>query len=271
MHARISRDLGSRHCRGDRRRRSRTAVAQIFATRSSGGTVGAYATSGATLNAELITGLSQPTAIAASRGQLFANQVQVAQADAATGAFAPTATASGDSALVVGEPAGGYTVQVAGASGDGGTALAEVYDASGGAFDVTAQSRLVNLSASDAIGANGTLTAGFVIGGSTARTVLIRAVGPGLAAFGVSAPISDPQLSLHGSVAGQDKVLATNRGWAADPVISGVADAAGAFALTSAADSAVLVTLPPGMEHTVQGGSASGMAGTIMREIYEVR
>jgi hypothetical protein len=48
-----------------------TAHAQIFATNFSGNTIGEYTTSGATVNPSLLSGLSGPTGIAVSGGDLF--------------------------------------------------------------------------------------------------------------------------------------------------------------------------------------------------------
>ena len=56
--------------------------------------------------------------------------------------------------------------------------------------------RFINVSVLKQINAGATLTTGFVIGGSSARTVLIRAVGPTLGAppFGIAGVMNDPQV-----------------------------------------------------------------------------
>ena len=90
---------------------------------------------------------------------------------------------------------------------------------------------------------------GFVIGGTTAKTVLIRASGPALAVapFNLGGTMSDPQLSVHGTVNGQDTVLATNAGWGGDPQIQAIANSLYAFGWSvSSKDSAAVVTLAPG-------------------------
>ena len=57
--------------------------------------------------------------------------------------------------------------------------------------------RIVNISARVQVGTGGNvLIAGFVIGGSTSRTVLIRASGPALIPFGVTGTLPDPMLQL---------------------------------------------------------------------------
>ena len=98
------------------------------------------------------------------------------------GAFALPA-GSADCAMLATLPGGSYSTEVSGVSGSTGIALAELYDtdAAGSA------SRLANISAraNVGVGAN-VLTAGFVVAGTTSETVLLRGVGPGLAAFGLT-------------------------------------------------------------------------------------
>jgi len=108
---------------------------------------------------------------------------------------------------------------------------------------------------------------GFVVGGSTARTVLIRASGPALAPFGVTGTLPDPQVELDGA----SGVLATNSGWGGSPQLASVAASVGAFAWRNASslDSALLVTLPPGA-YTAQVSGASGDTGVALVELYEV-
>ena len=115
-------------------------------------------------------------------GTPASNQTQVTNANSAVGAFALTDPTSLDSALVTSLPisVGGYTANVAGKSGDSGYALAEVYDDT--PAYTTALPRLMNLSCLTTVAPNGTLNVGFVGGGTTAKTVLIRASGPALAA-----------------------------------------------------------------------------------------
>ena len=111
------------------------------------------------------------------------------------------------------------------------------------------------------------LIAGFVIGGSTSRTVLVRASGPALAPFGVSGTRPDPELQLFSGAT----LLGTNIAWGGKFEISNAASAVGAFAWSdpSSADSAILVTLPPGA-YTAQVSGASNDTGVSLVEVYEV-
>ena len=197
----------------------------------------------------------------------------VAATAAAVGAFAWTDNSSKDSALVETLSNGPYTAQISGASGDAGVALAEVYDATAAANYSSASPRLVNISARVGVGTGANvLIAGFVVGGATSKTVLIRASGPALANFGVSGTLADPELQLYQSNAsGAPTLLATNTGWAANAQIAGEAASVGAFSWgsTATADSAILATLAPGA-YTAQVSGASGDTGIALIEVYDV-
>lgn len=204
-------------------------------------------------------------------GDPAANATAVEAADAATGAFALTNTESLDSAVVANLPpvGGGYSATVTGASGDNGWALTEVYDDT--APYTLASTRLINLSCLTQIVKGGTLDVGFVIGGTTAETVLIRVGGPALnTLYGISGVMPDPQLQVS-PLSSSTTVLAANAGWGGNPQIVSVAATVGAYAFPSATslDSAVVVTLPAG-PYTVQVSSKSGLGGTVLVEIYEV-
>ena len=199
------------------------------------------------------------------------NQTQVTAADTATFAFALTNSTSKDAALVTTVPLGAYTAQISGNTAAAGNALAEIYDDTPANAYTPSTPRLINLSSNNLIAARGSMTAGFVVGGATAKTVLIRATGPALAALGVTGTMPDPQLALHTTINGQDTVLAANAGWGGDPQITAASNAVFAFPLTNAAskDSVVLTTLAPG-NYTAVASSVTGTAGTALIEVYEV-
>ena len=183
------------------------------------------------------------------------------------GAFPFTAPTSRDAALTATAVSGNYTVQLSSVDGSAGTALAEIYDATP-TFGV-GTTRLINLSArTDIPAGSGTLIAGFVVSGSSARTVLVRAVGPALRTFGVTGALADPQLTLYRD----STVVAANDNWYDAPnalAISAAAAQVGAFRLPPAsADAAVLITLPPG-NYTAQA-TGGGAAGNTLVEVYEL-
>jgi hypothetical protein len=199
------------------------------------------------------------------------NQAAVTAADLLTFAFPLTNPASDDAALVTSLASQGYSVQVTGNSQTPGTVLAEIYDATAAGAYLGTSSHLINLSTSSQVTAGASLTEGFVVGGNTSKTVLLRAIGPALASFGVAGTMPDPKVTLHTTVSGQDVVLATNAGWGGDPQIAAISTAVSAFALSdpASADSVLLVTLPPG-SYSAVASSVSGTAGVVLVEAYEV-
>ena len=135
--------------------------------------------------------------------------------------------------------------------------------------------RLVNLSARNLAGAgDNTLIAGFVISGNVPKRLLIRGVGPRLAAgFGVSGALVDPKLELFLAEGGRSTLFAANDNWA-DPTALPVRAAfvtAGAFDIPDAAskDAALLVTVPAGA-YTAQLSGVANATGEALIEIYEL-
>jgi hypothetical protein len=113
------------------------------------------------------------------------------------------------------------------------------------------------------------MTAGFAIGGSTAKTVLIRAVGPSLGTppFNIAGAIADPQLTLF---SGQTNI-GSNDNWGGTATLVNTFNQVGAFALssTTSRDAALLVTLQPGT-YTVQVSGVGSTTGVAIVEIYDV-
>ncbi len=221
------------------------------------------------LQLDMLAG-SGSTPVASDSG--WGGSPAISSAATSVGAFTWDNPASLDSAIVATLSAGPYTAEVSGASGDTGVALAEIYDATPSGTFTASSPRLVNLSARVNVGTGGNvLIAGFVIGGSTARTVLVRASGPAIAAapFNVAGTLPDPELTLTNL--GGGSVVATNSAWGGDPEISSTAASVGAFAWNnpSSTDSAILVTLPPG-NYTATVSGASGDTGVALVEVYEV-
>ena len=123
------------------------------------------------------------------------------------------------------------------------------------------------------------VTGGFVITGATPRQMLIRGIGPGLTAQGVTGALSNPVVTLNKIGTG---IIAQNDNWetpqalnttyppAATAQISAAITATGAFPLAAgSSDSAILVTLAPGV-YTAQVGGSGSTTGAAMVEVYEV-
>ena len=188
----------------------------------------------------------------------------------AVGAFA-LVNGSADAALVVDLPAGQYSAFAGGANNGTGVALVELYDVTGGT-----DSRLANIATRGYVGTGGdVLISGFVVSSEGSKTLLIRAVGPTLAGFGVGGALADPVLTVYGRAAGAtaDSALLTNNDWGTNAGAANTAAVAaqvGAFALANGSkDAAVVVTLPPGA-YTVQASGAGNTTGTALVEIYVV-
>jgi hypothetical protein len=128
----------------------------------------------------------------------------------------------------------------------------------------TATARLVNISTRVALGgAAGTPISGFVLSGNGQRTLLARAVGPTLAAFGVTNALADPKVSLVANGA----TLAANDNWL--PTDAVVMAGTGAFALASGSkDSALVYALTPGA-YTLPVTAADNGTGVVLLEVYD--
>lgn len=113
------------------------------------------------------------------------------------------------------------------------------------------------------------LIAGFVTAGRAPRNFLLRAVGPSLAAFGVTDALPRPVITLYQGTT----VIASNEAWGLGDVarLTTVFDRTGAFRLASSSsrDAAMYLTLDPG-GYTLQASSGNGATGSVLLEVYEV-
>jgi len=103
--------------------------------------------------------------------------------------------------------------------------------------------------------------AGFVIGGTAAKPVVVVAQGPSLAGHGIADPLADPKLTIVR--ASDQAVIATNDDWQTDPnafYIFGYA--------SDPKEAALLLTLPPGAYTAVVSG-ANGGTGVALVAVYE--
>ena len=111
------------------------------------------------------------------------------------------------------------------------------------------------------------ITAGFVVGGTTPRAVLVRAIGPtlGTAPFELPEVVADPQLTLNRG----NTAVAANDDWGGGATLSAAFAQVGAFPLApSSRDAAVLATLEPG-NYTVTVVGANGTTASALIEVYE--
>jgi hypothetical protein len=154
--------------------------------------------------------------------------------------------------------AGHYSVRIS-------NRLASIVSAS---VEITVRaSRLINLSTRAFVPAGGTLTPGFFIRGSGSKPLLIRAIGPTLQRFGVTAALTETRLELL--VPGSATPLALGGTYQALSDAD-VAIRVGAFPLEpNARDATVQATLEP-QAYTVRiSGGNAGMMGVALAEIYD--
>jgi hypothetical protein len=154
---------------------------------------------------------------------------------------------------------------VGGGTATPGAALIELYDAD---FGTNVTSRITNLSTRGQIGVGETLIAGFSVTGDVRKKVLIRAVGPTLAGFGLTGLLADPRVDVIAAGA----VIANNNDWTESASVSQVmatSPVVGAFPLDpNSRDAALVLQLAPG-SYTVQVTGAAGSTGTVLLEIYD--
>jgi len=238
------------------------APERAFLIRGVGPSLAVFGVPGFALNPRLR--LYQGTALLAENDDWHAGPAGsggVRTVSSRVGAF-PLAEGSADAALLSVVGSGSYTVHVESGGADG-VALAEIYDT--GTTNVSSLTNLAVRSTLDAAG--GTLTVGFVIDGNAPRRLLVRAIGPGLAQFGVAGVVEDPRLVVRREAA----IVAENENWNTAEAL-GIAAAArlvGAFGLPAGSkDAVLLLTLPPGA-YTAQMSDASG-GGVGLVEVYQL-
>lgn len=217
--------------------------------------------------------LADPQLTAYSNGAVVASndnwggQADITAAGARVGAYPFANAQTKDAALLAQPAAGSYSVHVSGSTAATGIALAEIYDAST-SFTATTP-RLINVSARAQVGTgNDVVIAGFVIGGTGSRNVLIRALGPTLAGYGVTGALADPKLTLYG---GETKI-SENDNWSDATNAAAIGTAAGVVGASNLVagtkDAAILVTLQPGV-YSAQVSGVANTTGVALVEVYE--
>jgi hypothetical protein len=199
------------------------------------------------------------------------------------GAFALT-PGDGDTAVLLTLDPGTYTATIRGYNGAIGDVLAEVYDVSKNGTRLTNLSTLASISE-----VGGFISPGIVIEGNNPRTLVTRAIAPGLTTFGLptEALLGDPSIAVLNSTGA---TVATNNNWnqaaagiSQAATLSAVFPAVGAFTLTSGGDAALISALAPGSftlraaaqtagAGANQGGTSTTLnqTGMVLVEIYEV-
>ncbi|HVU33581.1 MAG TPA: NHL repeat-containing protein [Opitutaceae bacterium] len=139
--------------------------------------------------------------------------------------------------------------------------LAELY--TDRIFRATDAAKLVNLSARATTGfGDNALIAGFVANGN--KSVLVRAIGPSLATYGVNHVEHDPNLTLRDAAG---TITSSNEDWGGTTHLADTFTSVGAFALSPTSRDAALVTEVGAAGYTAQvQGSENGIA---LVELYD--
>jgi len=110
---------------------------------------------------------------------------------------------------------------------------------------------------------NNVMIVGFIVGGTGAKQVLVRAIGPTLAQFGVPTVLSDPMLELHD---GNGTVIATNDDW---QLASNSGSIPQNLRPPDPAESAILITLLPDSYTAIVRGK-NNATGNALAEVYDL-
>lgn len=168
-----------------------------------------------------------------------------------------------ESAIVQNLDPGSYTVVLRGKNNSSGIALVETYD-----IGLAANARLANLSSRGFIGTgDNNLIGGFFAGPQTAAVtrVVLRAMGPSLAAFNVPEPMQDPTLELRDR---NGALIASNDDWQTDQKAE---IEAAQLAPGDSRESAIVMTnFEPGPYTAIVRGK-NGTTGIGLVEIYDVQ
>lgn len=145
---------------------------------------------------------------------------------------------------------------------ENGRTLAHEYDVVPGVTD----NQLVNISARMTMGAGeATGIVGFVVKSETAPRFLLRAVGPSLAGFGVTDPVTQPTLTLfrRGSVIDSELSPTRTSAEGADFIRNG------AFPLASASGDVAIMKNLEGGAYSVHLSCKTGKPGVGLIEVYQ--
>lgn len=130
-------------------------------------------------------------------------------------------------------------------------------------FTVVAE-KLANISSRVSAGeGDNRLIGGFIISGTVAKKVIVRATGPSLGQYGVNSVLADPTLELHDKTGA---LIAANDDWKdsqrTEIETSGLPP-------TNALESAIIRTLNPGAYTAIVAGK-DGESGTALVEVYDL-
>ena len=116
------------------------------------------------------------------------------------------------------------------------------------------------------------MIAGFIVQGSSSKTVLIRAIGPSLTQFGVPDVLANPQLELHDA----NSLIGMNNDWQTTQ-IGGVVTSDQVMEIQNSGlapsdplESALIATLQPGTYTAIVSG-VNNTTGNALVEVYDLQ
>jgi hypothetical protein len=173
-----------------------------------------------------------------------------------------------ESAIVAELPAGNYTAIVRGVNDMTGVALVEVYDLS-----PEPNSILGNISTRAFVQTgDSVMIGGFIVQGTAAKRVIVRAIGPSLTQYGVPDVLANPTLELHNDTGA---LIASNNNWATT-IIGGIITAnqvreiqASGYVPGDGLESAIIADLPASNYTAIVRG-INNTTGVALVEVYDL-
>jgi len=156
---------------------------------------------------------------------------------------------------------GAYTVVITGKDPTPGIALVEAYD-----IQPLSNSKLGNMSTRGSVGTlDNILITGFIVGDVESATVIVRALGPSLASYGVSGVLTDPTVTIYDSTG---SVVASNDNWQSNINASLVQK--NGLAPPNPLEAALVLNLRAGAYTAIVRGANDG-TGVGLAEVYTIR
>jgi len=161
-----------------------------------------------------------------------------------------------ESVIVASLAPGSYTAMLRSVTGAIGNALCELYDL------VPGNSSMRNISTRGYAGSgDDVMIGGFIVGGVAPSKVMVRAIGPSLAALGVTGVLPDPVLELRNS---DGSLIYQNDNWQG---AQSKQIASSGLAPRDAHESGIIATLNPGAYTAIVHDAGSGQ-GVALVEVY---
>jgi hypothetical protein len=213
---------------------------------------------------------SQFSAIVGADGEIMVYLAEGTFADSgdgtvdSTGAFKIT-TAAGNTVTGKVDPSTGFLTGTLN-GGPGGSIIAA--GVSNGTFS---DGVLMNISTRGPVGTGSNIMiAGFVVGGTQPKQLLVRAIGPALTSLGVPGAIQGTQLTVFSGTT----MVAQNSGWSGTTdggaAVAAAESTVGAFSLPKGSmDSAIIGTFAPG-SYTASIAGAGSDTGIALAEVYDL-